>query len=71
MNKHNSKVLEEGFLAGILALFSFGKQVKMLQRMYTASKDPEIQELIHDIKFNEQRYKDEIRRLKKKHPNVK
>ena len=71
MNKHTSKVLEEGFLAGILALFSFGKQVKMLQRMYTASKDPEIQELIHDIKFNEQRYKDEIRRLKKKHPNVK
>jgi hypothetical protein len=39
--------------------------------MYTASKDPEIQELIHDIKFNEQRYKDEIRRLKKKNPNVK
>lgn len=71
MKKHNSKVLEEGFLAGILALFSFGKQVKMLQRMYTSSKDPEIQELIHDIKFNEQRYKDEIRKLKKKHPNVK
>jgi len=71
MSTHNSKILEEGFLAGILALFSFGKQVKMLERMYTASKDPEIQELIHDIKFNEQRYKDEIRRLKKKHPNVK
>jgi len=71
MSTRNSKILEEGFLAGILALFSFGKQVKMLERMYTASKDPEIQELIHDIKFNEQRYKDEIRRLKKKHPNVK
>jgi hypothetical protein len=71
MTKQTSKILQEGFLAGILALFSFGKQVKMLERMYTASRDPEIQELIHDIKFNEQRYKDEIRRLKKKHPNIK
>ena len=71
MQSDKSKILQEGFLASILALFSFGKQVSMLKQMYAASKDPEIKELIHDIKFNEKRYKDEIRRLKKKHPNIK
>lgn len=71
MKSDNSKILQEGFLASILALFSFGKQVSMLKKMYAASKDPEIEELIHDIKFNEKRYKDEIKRLRKKHPNLK
>lgn len=71
MQNKDSNLLNEGFLASILAIFSFGKQVKMLRKMYSKSKDPEIQDLIHDIKFNEKRYKDEIRRLKKKHPNLK
>jgi len=71
MSEKDSKVLQEGFLAGIIALFTFGKQIKMLKKMYTATKDPELQTLIHDIKFNEKRYKDEIRRLKKKYPKYK
>lgn len=71
MSEKDSKVLQEGFLAGIIALFTFGKQIKMLKKMYTATKDPELQSLIHDIKFNEKRYKDEIRRLKKKYPKYK
>ena len=71
MSEKDSKVLQEGFLAGIIALFTFGKQIKMLKKMYTATKDPDLQTLIHDIKFNEKRYKDEIRRLKKKYPKYK
>ena len=71
MSEKDSKVIQEGFLAGIIALFTFGKQIKMLKKMYTATKDPELQTLIHDIKFNEKRYKDEIRRLKKKYPKYK
>jgi len=71
MSEKDSKVIQEGFLAGIIALFTFGKQIKMLKKMYTATKDPELQSLIHDIKFNEKRYKDEIRRLKKKYPKYK
>lgn len=71
MKDKDPNLLTEAFLASLLALFSFGKQVKMLRRMYSRSKDPEIQDLIHDIRFNEKRYKDEIRRLKKKHPNIK
>jgi hypothetical protein len=71
MKDKDSNLLTEAFLASLLALFSFGKQIKMLKRMYSRSKDPEIQDLIHDIRFNEKRYKDEIRRLRKKHPNIK
>ena len=71
MSNKDSKLLQEGLLAGIIALFTFGKQIGMLKKMYTATKDPELQELIHDIKFNEKRYKSEIKRLKKKYPKIK
>lgn len=67
----SSETIKEGLLASILSLLSFGKQVKLLRKLYSASKDPELEELIHDMKFNEKRYKDEIKRLKKKYPELK
>lgn len=69
--KKSSETIKEGLLASILSLLSFGKQVKLLRKLYTASKDPELEELIHDMQFNEKRYKDEIKRLKKKYPELK
>ena len=45
MQNKDSNLINEGFLASLLAVFSFGKQVKMLRKMYSKSKDPEIQDL--------------------------
>lgn len=69
--KKSPEKLQEGLIASMLSLLSFGKQIKLLRQLYRASKDPELEQLIHDIKFNEKRYKDEIKRLRKKYPELK
>lgn len=71
MRKDKSEVLQEGLLSSLLSLLSFGKQIKMLRRLYNATKDPELEAMIHDYKYNQERYKDQVRRIKKKYPNLK
>lgn len=71
MQQDKSEVLKEGLLASLLSLLSFGKQVKMLRRLYNATKDPELEAMIHDYKYNQDRYKDQIKRIRKKYPNLK
>lgn len=71
MPKNNSNILQEGLLASLLSLLSIGKQVKMLRRLQNATKDPELEAMIHDFKFTQERYKDQLKRIKKKYPEIK
>lgn len=71
MPKKDSSILQEGLLASLLSLLSFGKQIKMLRRLQSATKDPELEAMIHDYKFTQDRYKDQLRRIKKKYPELK
>jgi hypothetical protein len=71
MPKKDSSILQEGLLASLLSLLSFGKQIKMLRRLQSATKDPELEAMIHDYKFTQDRYKDQLRRIKKKYPEIK